>query len=120
MHQQHVFKTLRQRQVCQKAAAMRWQLLIGPGSGHGTQAAFGLRRGDGHGVVVALQHAGTLAVPLHDALDNRQWVAAIAHQVAQHGPALRALASGVVGAGVQCLNVGVDVRKQSPFHSCLR
>ena len=64
-----------------------------------THVREGRGRADGQGVMVALDNQRTVVRQGHDALHHLRRVGAVAHQVAQEGKGLCALAAGVVQAG---------------------
>jgi len=116
VHQQHRALLAGHGQLLEKAALRGAELLMGPGGravAHGA-VRFGWR--DRHVVVVALDQQGALLGQGHRPIHHGAGIGAVTHQIAQQGEALCAVAAGVSHAGVQRLEVGMDIRQQGPLH----
>ena len=90
-----------------------------PGGGALAQRAGAHGRVGGERVVVASQHQGTFFLQPGHASQHGLRVGAIAHQIAEKHQALDPLRVGVCQAGLQRLQIGVDVGKQGNAHGHL-
>ena len=116
MHQQDAAVRGQQRQVLQEVLVVAAELVVRP-----LRALFPLvldvaGRVQRHVIVVAAHGPGALLDGLHDRVQHLGGRAAVADQIAQERQLRGGLGAGVVHAGLQGLEVGVDVGEQGQFH----
>ena len=100
----------------QPVALLRTELTVCPLGAHIAHLLHSAGRGQRHLLVVAAQHRGALGLQGHDAFQHLGGVRSVAHQVAQKRELLRTLRPRVRQAGLQRMQIAVDVGKQCQFH----
>lgn len=109
MHQQQVFVLAQQRQLRQKILVRRTELGMGPERALFAHVLDLTGWEQGQIVVVAAHRPGTRLHGQHDGVEHSGGLAAIAHHVAQKGQLGGTLRLCVGHAGLQRLQIAVDV-----------
>ena len=94
----------------------RAELVVGPLRAQVAYFLNGARGRDGHFIVVATQYPSALCLQVPDAINDFARLRAIAHHIAQERELLRAKSARVRQAGLQGLQIAVDVGEQRQFH----
>ena len=118
MGEQHVLLQLGgERQILQKTAVQRLQLIVRPRSAFVLHLANDGGRVERHVLMIAAHAQRAAGDQRHHAIEHLRGAAAIADQITEKRKLLRIVGARVFKTRVQRVQVGMQVGKQGVFHA---